>query len=159
MVFLENPPAYEQLADEFAWQKTYEEEKQRRVKAEPVLARISGLVKWMRLNLKKPRLIRTAATHIRQLRSNQPQGAPFTLVDVGCGGGEKTAQIPEFLVAKGERSVSPVGVEVSQVLAAAAQTRFEKFGGHCIECPAIEGVNSLADDSVHLVVLSSFLEH
>lgn len=159
MVFLENPPAYEQLADEFAWQKTYAEEKKRRTKAEPVLARVSGMVKWMRLNLKKPRLIRTAAHHIRELRAKQPKGAVFNLVDVGCGGGEKTAQIPEFLIAKGEASVSPIGVEVSEVLAAAAQRRFEPFGGRCIEQPAVEGMESIETDSVQLVILSSFLEH
>ena len=159
MVYLENPPAYEQLVDEFAWQKTYEEERKRRTQAEPVLARVSGVFKWMRMNLKKPRLIRTAAKHIRELRATQPDEAVFHLVDVGCGGGEKTSEIPKFLIAHGEKSVSPIGVEVSPVLAAAAQARFEEFGGRCIECPAIEGVNLIADETVHLVILSSFLEH
>ena len=159
MVFLENPPSYDRLAEEFAWQKTYETETKRRKQAEPFLSRISGMVKWVRLNLKKPRLIRTAATQIREVRALHPEGTQFNLVDVGCGGGEKTVQIPAFLLARGQAPVSPIGVEVSHALAAEAHQRFGQFGGKCIECPAIEGVNKIDENSVHLVILSSFLEH
>lgn len=160
LVYLENPPIYEALADEFAWEKTYAEEKQRRQKAEPIISRISGVVKWMRLNLKKPRLIRTAAAHIAELRQTlHLGGGAFHMVDVGCGGGEKTAQIPEFLSSRGLPTISPIGVEVSPVLARAAADRFAPYGGRCVESTAIEGLSQLEDASVHLVVLSSFLEH
>ena len=159
MVYLENPPVYEALADEFAWEKTYSAEKKRRQQVEPVLSKISGVVKWMRRNLKKPRLIRTAAFHIGELRNLLQLQGSFHMVDVGCGGGEKTAQIPEFLASRGLPMVSPIGVEVSPVLARASAERFAPFGGRCVESTAIEGVEQLDNDSIHLVILSSFLEH
>ena len=158
-VYLENPPVYAALTDEFAWEKTFETEKKRRQRAEPVLSRISGALKWMRLNLKKPRLVRTAAHHIAELRRQLDVAEAFQMVDVGCGGGEKTAQIPDFLKARGRPAVTPIGVELSPILAEMAAERFAALGGRCVQSTAIEGMEKLDDDSVHLVILRSFLEH
>ena len=45
MVFLENPPEYSQLVEEFAWEKTFEEERIRRRAKEPIVALTSHLSK------------------------------------------------------------------------------------------------------------------
>ena len=155
MVYLENPPAYEALEDEFAWEKTYAAEKKRRFKEEPVLSRVSAIAKWARLNLKKPRVVKTGASQLSQLRRLFPNEESLVLVDVGCGYGDKAERIADMT----RVPTKPVGVEVSLALAENANQRLRRFGGYCVQKPAVEGMGEFSDDSVHLVVLSSFLEH
>ena len=56
MVYLENPPDYSRLVEEFAWEKTYEEESKRRRQEEPVVAFASGLSKSLKRRFRKREL-------------------------------------------------------------------------------------------------------
>ncbi len=159
MVFLENPPTYDRLAEEFAWEKTYAAEKQRRRREEPVLSWISGIVKWMRLNLRRPHIVKTTLRHLRDLRRTMPGEEALRFLDVGCGDGKKTVQIPELMQQRGEEPVRPVGIEVSTAQAVEAQERFSAFEGECIAKAALDGMAEIEDRSIHLIVLLSFLEH
>ncbi|MCC5024369.1 MAG: methyltransferase domain-containing protein [Candidatus Synoicihabitans palmerolidicus] len=159
MVYLENPPSYDRLAEEFAWEKTYEEEKQRRYQDEPVLSRVSGMVKWMRWNLKGPRIVATSLAHLQALEEIMPSGTHLQFLDVGCGDGKKTVQIPELMKQRGLAAVSPIGIEVSTAQAVEAQSRFKPFGGRCIPLTVLDGLAEIEDTSIHLIVLCSFLEH
>ena len=53
IVFLENPPGYEALNEDFAWEKTYETEVKKRKTAEPLRYKISSLLKEFRLKVLK----------------------------------------------------------------------------------------------------------
>ena len=55
--------------------------------------------------------------------------------------------------------MKPLGIEVSPGMAALAAEKFEKAGGRVIVASAMEGVSSLSDQSVDIVVMSCFLEH
>lgn len=159
MVFLENPPTYARLEEEFAWEKTYEEERRRRYREEPVLSRVSGVLKWMRLNLKKPRVVKVGAAQLAALRHRFPDAARLRLLDLGCGHGDKGERTARLGSRRAGIAVEPVGIEVSKALAAESQERFAALGGHCIQKPATEGLADLDGGTVHLIILSSFLEH
>ena len=64
MVFLENPPDYSRLVEEFAWEKTYEEESKRRRQEEPVVAFASNLSKSLRRKFRKRERIEKVAFEI-----------------------------------------------------------------------------------------------
>ena len=48
IVFLENPPGYEALKEDFAWEKTYVSEVKKRKTEEPIRYKISSLLKEFR---------------------------------------------------------------------------------------------------------------
>ncbi|MHA1159119.1 MAG: hypothetical protein ACTSP2_10315, partial [Alphaproteobacteria bacterium] len=47
-VFLGNPPDYVRLEDELAWEKSYVEERKRRVRDRPVVEVLENLTSWRR---------------------------------------------------------------------------------------------------------------
>ena len=53
IVFLENPPGYEALKEDYAWEKTYESEVKKRKTDEPIRYKISSLLKDFRLKVLK----------------------------------------------------------------------------------------------------------
>ncbi len=61
--------------------------------------------------------------------------------------------------AKRGQKVVPYGIEVSEHLASLSADRVAEFGGKVISTNAIDGSSKLNPDSIHVVVMSSFLEH
>src|SRR5688572_12634661 len=47
-VYLENPPHYEELSETFAWEQTFDREKERRRRDEPAVFWLSAKVKYFR---------------------------------------------------------------------------------------------------------------
>lgn len=160
MVFLENPPDYSQLVDEFAWEKTFEEEKERRRKEEPVVAFASKMGKNLRKGVRKQERIDRVAFRVLNLilEEKGPEDG-ITMVDVGCGTGEKLCRISASFQEMSGVSVSPVGIEISAQLAKETNERLGERGGRCIHSSAIEGLRSLENESADLVVFCSYLEH
>lgn len=160
MVFLENPPEYSQLVEEFAWEKTFEEEKVRRRKEEPVVAFTSNLSKSVRQKMqKKERIERVAFRILNRIWEDQEAEEGITMIDVGCGTGEKLCRISSYFQDKQGVSVSPVGIEISAQLAKETNERLSKLGGRCIHSSAFDGLKLLEDDSADLIVFCSYLEH
>ena len=157
-VFLQNPPEYESLEEDFAWDKTTVVERDRRRREEPVLSRISAFTKTIRQYClpKHDKLFKLS----EQGMAKQPTESTrsFTIVDVGCGEGKQLASIAERLSARG-LSVVPLGIEISTKLAQVANHRLEMLGGGSLASSAIGGVQRLPSGSVDLFLMSSFLEH
>jgi len=152
-VFLSNPPDYSRLTDEFAWEKSWAEEKVRRAKAEPVVARISELSKRTKTTL-FPRRDKFYAL----LRAAAPGKTRLTILDIGCGRGSLLEGICQRLTLE-NRAAIPLGVEISRQLAAESGEKFAALGGRVIFSNAIDGVSQLASEEVDVVIMSSFLEH
>ena len=82
-VYLANPPEYDELADEFAWEKTYQAEAQRRRQAEPLVSRLSQLA----IRLKSwlfPRRNKMSSLVCQNISPQQPR---LRVLDIGCGDG------------------------------------------------------------------------
>ena len=136
-VYLQNAPAYDRLADELAWEKTFVTERERRRVSYPWVNFIERMTRWRLLHLpgKRTRIYRRLFKNGRVL-------------DVGCGGGHS---IPEPYI--------PFGIEISNALAKEAHARMSARGGRAVCAPAIEGIALFSDRYFSGVVLSSFLEH
>ena len=57
------------------------------------------------------------------------------------------------------QTVVPCGIEVSEQLASLSADRAAELGGKVISANALDGSSELNPDSIHVVVMSSFLEH
>ena len=159
MVFLENPPEYSELEENFAWERTYLEEKKRRKESEPFLSGVSDLGKGLRKRFRK--LTRVEKTVLRVMTSGDSpvKNGQARILDVGCGGGEQGIQCVRLLKELHNIDANPIGVEISLGLAKIADERMSEFGGHCVQAAANVGIEALDADSIDLVILRSYLEH
>ena len=153
--FLANPPDYEQLQEEFAWEKTYESEKQRREQAEPTVAVASELAKQVKLRV-APKRNRIAELSVRTMRSRAK--ASLRMLDIGCGAGKLLSELDQRFSAI-NKAIEPTGIEVSKELAQRSGKIASKLGGSVLQTYAIEGCRKLAGQRFDLVVMCSFLEH
>jgi SAM-dependent methyltransferase len=158
MIYLQNPPDYSQLVDEFAWEKQFAEERARRKAKEPIASFISAIIKKLRGKLRKRERIETVSEKMldRLLASGK---STLSVVDVGCGSGDKLVKIANHMNGKHPASIKGIGVEISQAQAAEANASLEKIGGYCIHNSAIGGLKEVPDNSIDFIILCSFLEH
>ena len=160
MVYLANPPDYSRLVEEFAWEKTFEEESKRRRQEEPVVAFASNLSKSLKRRFRKrERLEKVAFSLLDKITDERRSGTDLAVVDVGCGSGEKLLRIARQYEAVRDTGLCPIGIEISARLAHETDQRLGPIGGRCIHSSAIDGLASLEDASVDLVILCSYLEH
>ena len=155
-VFLPDPPSYDALAGEHAWESTFAAERARRRREEPIVATVGGWIKRLRRRVFRARNPFADIVGKRLPCDGGPQ--PARIVDVGCSHAAFTRSIAERLGGRGLR-VSMTGIEVSPALAAAARETLAPIGGTVVEASALEGVRSLEPASVTAVLMSSFLEH
>ena len=94
LVYLEQVPVYDALYDELAWTKQREREEKRRLKKQPIFARIDLMTRW-RMG------ILGEATPAGGLTAWAKPGA---VLDVGCSTGKAFAELPDGYV--------PFGVEI-----------------------------------------------
>lgn len=156
LVFLANPPSYEQLAEQYAWEKTWQEESRRRRESQPIVSRLSSWVKRLRSTL-LPRS-RKMFSLICQAVAEREITEPLRFLDIGCGCGTIMREVQQLLQSRGFDSV-PTGIEVSQQLASIAQEKIAEFGGNVIVKGSVDGVAQLETGSIDLAIMSSFLEH
>jgi SAM-dependent methyltransferase len=81
------------------------------------------------------------------------------VLDVGCADGLKLGGIALRAREKHGVQVTPIGIEISDALAVAAQTRLAEHGGYAIHGPALESLSRIEDASIDLILLSAYLEH
>lgn len=136
-VFLHNPPEYESLVEEFAWEKTAPAEKKRRKADRPFLMAIDRITRW-RLHM---------FSGGREALYRRLFG-PGRVLDVGCGGG---AGAPEPFV--------PFGIEISKALYDRSAALMRARGGDVIHGPAAEAISGFADGFFSGVIMRSVLEH
>lgn len=138
LVYLENPPAYESLGEEFAWEKTWAEERAQRRRRWPVLYYTSRLLKGI---FQRDTLTRWACRYF----------APGRILDIGCGAGHSLERLPaQFIL---------FGIEISRGLSRQAEDRFARRGGRVIQADALSGLAQCEPQFFDGVIMTSFLEH
>lgn len=136
-VYLSNPPAYDRLKDEFAFEKTSHAHSVRRKKKMPVVSWLDRKTRW-RLHILRPNEAQEFRSWFR----------PGNVLDIGCGSGHR---VPE--------PFTPFGIEASAYLAAKADQAMKERGGACVCAPAVDGVAQFDAHQFSAVVMRSFLEH
>ena len=155
MVFLENPPGYESLQSELAWEVTSLREAEARESAEPTLYAMSRAAKRFRHRVLKRNKVADLATAI-VCASASPQ---IRLLDLGCGEGQLLGTVMDRLSPELRARCVPHGVEISNALARQSDAALAAHGGRCVHASALEGLASFDAGLFDLIVMSSFLEH
>jgi SAM-dependent methyltransferase len=141
--YLENPPGYAALEEEYAWEKTSAAEGEHRNRSRPVSKSLSNAFKRFRQRvLKRDKLIDLMRQHI-------PRGR---VLDIGCADAGILMRLPG-------KDYIPCGIEISKALAAAATARVAPLGGEIVQANALDGARQLPDAHFDGVVMSAFLEH
>lgn len=154
-VYLANPPAQDLFRDAFAWEVTHKAESHRRQQAEPAIHAMSEALKTFRRRvLKRDKVAAIGRSIARTFASGT-----IRLVDVGCAEGTLIERVVTGLPAAVAGRIEPIGIEISNQLAAVADRTLAGRGGRCIHATGIEGLARLEPASVHLIVLSCILEH
>ncbi len=142
MVFLLNPPAYESLVEEHAWEASKSQERAERVKREPTLHWMQSRMKPLRRRLRPDRLRDLAESF----------GFAGRVLDVGCGTGSRTLK-------KLPAGITPFGVEIEPGPAAEADRRFRERGGYAVTAPVSEGLARFDDASMDASLAYAYFEH
>lgn len=159
-VFLENPPGYESLKEDLAWQVTYRRESQQRAAAEPIRYTLSRWAKHLRRNVAKRHKVADMTLALAaQAAAGRPDAEPVHLVDVGCGWGELLGLVMERMPPALRQRCVPHGIELSTELARLSNEALAPFVGHCEHANAVDGMARFPAGSLDVIVLSSFLEH
>jgi SAM-dependent methyltransferase len=157
LVYLENPPDYSELKENFAWEKTHAEESARRTREDPIFSAASDIItKVRRPDSGLPKVEREALQFLCAYTAKPP---PLRMLDVGCASGLKARRIAATMREEHGINVIPIGIEISDALASLAEEKLAAHGGYVIHSPALEGLQQLAGASIDLIILSSYLEH
>lgn len=155
LVFLENPPGYESLQSDLAWEVTWQREADRRAADEPTLYAMSTAAKNFRQRVLKRNKVADLATAIVR----HSPSAQIRMLDLGCGEGQLLGTLMDRLGADLRSRCQPYGVEISNELARRSQAALAPYGGGCVHASALEGLASFEAGFFDLIVMSSFLEH
>ena len=142
-VYLENPPVYEELETDFAWERIGKEREDRVYRQSPVRTGASRTARMLR-----DRFVSRADPLVRRVERWFPAGP---VVDIGCGKGDKLAALPDRF--------ELVGIEISQEQARVARERLAVRGGVVHQMPALEGLGRIRAQSLAGIVANAFLEH
>ena len=155
MVFLANPPAYESLSQDFAYEVTFEKETRARKQAEPLRYAISTALKRFRGGiLKRNKSLALVQGLIRDARD-----ARINVLDVGCGWGSLLDDLFKSLPAELRRKSVPHGIEISQELSRISDAKLRRAGGRCVHASAMDGLECFEDGYFDVIIMASFLEH
>ncbi|MFT4717538.1 MAG: SAM-dependent methyltransferase [Paracoccaceae bacterium] len=136
-VYLKNPPGYDALIEDFAWEKTFETEHQRRLAESPIAYRLD---------------VATRVRHTAFRKSNADKYTAWfgsgNLLDIGCADAEE--DYPGFV---------RYGIELSNELAKKADASMQAQGGYCIHGPGAEAIWKFPENNFDGIVMFSYLEH
>lgn len=135
-VFLRNPPAYQALEEDLAWEKTYVEKRKKGGST-----RLSALNRSLRAKY----YWRGPSRSERQLNALFAQGR---VLDIGCGDAIRT-----------NAPAIPYGIELSRGLHARADEMMRARGGFCLHGAGAEAIGRFDPDFLDGVILHSYLEH
>ena len=135
--YLKNPPGYDALVEDFAWEKTYETEHERRLAVSPSAYRLD---------------VATRVRHTAFRKSNAAKYAAWfgsgKLLDIGCAAAGE--EYPDF---------TRYGIEISKTLAEEADRAMQLQGGYCIHGAGAEAIWKFPEDSFDGIIMFSYLEH
>jgi SAM-dependent methyltransferase len=144
-VFLENPPDYATLQDQFSWENTSKHQNEVRQKSySPVEYFIRSVIKGIR------RLSNTIVRRDKHVSLGYRYFTQGWIVDLGCGLGNFSPLPP---------SCKLLGIEISKQIATDARPIFESRGGRIIHADVLSGLQSLEAASCDGALLESYLEH
>ena len=155
-VYLANPPAYAELASDFAWEKTSQQETKRRRREEPIVSQLSLWAIQLKTLLFPKR--NKISSLVCKCLITRDKDRPLQVLDIGCGRGTLLKTVSEKLAECGH-AVCPLGIEVSPGLAELASKQVEDVGGEIIVSNAVDGAEQLPEGKVDVVIMSCFLEH
>lgn len=158
LLYLENPPETSKLVDEFAWERTYAEEKKKRKEREPLFSFVSGRVEAVKRLLNRRKRIVSLSINILK-GQHRRHGSTLRMLDVGCGDGGKSISVLEQVRDRDGFDLEPWGLEISDGLFPIAQRAFKAYGGDVVQGPALEAIEKVPDASMDLILICSYLEH
>lgn len=125
IVFLANPPGYEDLEEIFAYEVTFAKESDARKRAEPLRYAISSGLKYLRKRILK------RDTTLRKLRElvADSKAERINILDVGCGWASLLDNLFATLPEKLRSLCVPHGVEISRELARISDEKLQRWGG------------------------------
>ena len=135
LVYLRNPPAYEALEEDFAWEKTYVEKKAKSKGSTP----LSPYIRKLRNSLG----IRRDKT--AQWRKWFNDGH---VLDIGCGWGDLI-----------KPPMTPYGIELSSGLHEKADALMRARGGYCVKGAGAEAIWDFDEGQFDGILMNSYLEH
>jgi len=135
LVYLRNPPAYEALEEDFAWEKTYEVKKSRSKGSTPLSPYIRKLRMALGMSRDKTASFRKWFNHGHVL-------------DIGCGWGDRI-----------NPPMTPYGIELSTALHKISDERMRAAGGYCLKGAGAEAIWEFDEGQFDGVVMYSYLEH
>jgi len=142
LVYLENPPAYEELEDTYAWEKTSHQVAEEKKKKNSALRRGIRVIERYKDNLiRRDKLIDLSKQYF-------PDGP---VIDVGCGGGQVMSRLDKKYV--------PSGIEVSKQLSHGARKIAEARGGRVFCGNALNGLDTFEKDFFVAAIMSAYFEH
>lgn len=136
-VYLRNPPNYDQLEYQFAWETQFLDEKKRRSEDRPVTTMLDRATRWRLDAFRRSR---------SDLYSQIFPAGP--VLDIGCANR-----------AWRDKDHIPYGIEISRELHLKAEQEAVKFGGRVIHGPAADAIEEFPNDMFSGVIASSVLEH
>jgi len=136
-VFLQNPPRYEALKEDLAFEKTAAVRHEIRQRQ----SRLSRANRWLRQKL-------GLAGHRWGRAAYLEWFGPGRVLDIGCGHGQ-ALDLP----------IVPFGIELSTELHGHADAYMRDRGGYCIQAPGAEGVWAFDEEFFDGVLMNSYLEH
>lgn len=135
LTYLRNPPAYEALEEDFAWEKTYVEKK----KSSSGSTFLSPAVRKIRTTLGMSR--DKTASFRRWFNDGH-------VLDIGCGDARRITA-----------PMTPYGIELSTALHAQADRDMRAAGGYCIHGPGAKAVWEFDAEQFDGILMHSYLEH
>ena len=146
-VYLQNPPGYGTQSTAFAWERTFEAEKQARRERQAAFERaVRNALLAVKIGCR--RLVRR--NKLRAI-AHALIDRPGRVLDLGCDSGYNAQDLPAHAI--------PIGIEISETLAAQATEPFHARVGFVLNAPALEGLKSLDSGSCGGAVAISYLEH
>ncbi|RED11779.1 class I SAM-dependent methyltransferase [Pontivivens insulae] len=134
-VYLTNPPSYDALVEEFAWEKQIAEVSE----AKPRKGGRSAVAK-MRAGLRSLRPTRSEK-FLKLLGGGK-------VLDIGCGGGHRME--PPFV---------PYGIEISKAQYQMSDELMRSRGGYCIHGAGADAIWDFPEGHFDAVMMHSYLEH
>lgn len=143
MVYIQNPPDYDTLSEEFEWSNNASIERKKRRKNRKTYYFFSDNAKKLKGIFRKNR--RKEMIFIDSLHKSG------NFLDIGCGDGGTLRHIDE--------RYTPYGIEISSPLSKESNEYCIKNGGQVICADSYSGLQSFETSFFDIVLLRSYLEH
>ena len=146
-VYLENAPDYQALASDFAWHKTYLDEKAQRRRGRRLHYLLSDAAKAVKYALRGG----PGGQHLKVHWYIKRYVKAGRVLDIGCSRGRTLWNLREDL--------TPYGIEISEHLAQLAEQVCRPRGGFVVRDNALSGLERFEENFFTGLVLRAFLEH